>query len=124
MTHEEAVRDLFFKAIEIFKLDGYRFRLMRRMVDEEGRGVLDLTKGYKEAYINLKTKVITIDIYTPKFRKPKSMKGIMRVLAHEIAHIQKPPYRQRFRGRIIARQHYPEFYEQVNKNYEKFLKGK
>ena len=121
-AHEETVRDLFLKLIKVFGLKGYKFRLMRRVVDEEGKGVLNIKKGYNEAYINLRTKVITIDIYTPKFRKSKSIRLIMCVLAHEIAHIQKPPYRQRYRGRIITRQHYPTFYEQVNKNYAKIEK--
>jgi hypothetical protein len=59
---------------------------------------------------------ITIDIYTPRHRKPKSLKSVCNILAHEIAHHQKPPFKQRWRGRIIARRHYPAFYTQVNKN--------
>ncbi len=73
-------------------------------------------------HTNLKNKTVTIDIYTPRFRKPKSQNSILRVIAHEIAHHQKPPFRQRYKGHLIARKHYPEFYEQVTKNIEKFKK--
>jgi len=92
---------------------------MRRQIDEEGRGVLNLKRSYRLAHTSLKNKTITVDIYTPRFRKPKSIRSILNILAHEIAHHQKLPFRQRFRGRIITRQHYPAFYEQVNKNIEK-----
>ena len=68
--------------------------------------------------------IIVIDIFTPRHRKPKAINSILRVLAHEIAHFQKPPYRQRYRGRLIVRQHYPIFYKQVNRNVEKFKKDK
>jgi len=110
---------IFSRVGDIFNLGGYTFRTMRRVVDDQGRGVVNLKKSYRLAYINLKTKIITIDIYTPRFRKEKSIKSILNILAHEIAHTQKPSFRQRWRGRVITRQHYPEFYEQVGKNIEK-----
>ncbi len=76
-------------------------------------------KSYTLGYINLQTKTIVLDIYSPKTLKPKSLNGLIRTLAHEIAHLQKPPYRQRYKGRWIARQHYPEFYKQTEKNINK-----
>ena len=68
--------------------------------------------------------LITIDIFTPKFRKPKAIASILRTLAHEVAHHQKPPYRSRFNGRIINRCHYPVFYRQVTRNIKKLRKDK
>ena len=114
--HEQEIFNIFTRVGEIFKLQGFTFKIMRRQLDEEGRGVLNLKKSYTLAYTNLKKKSITIDIYTPRHRKPKSIKSILNILAHEIAHHQKPPFRQLHRGRWIIRQHYPGFYQQVNRN--------
>ena len=75
-------------------------------------------RGYVIGRTNLKTGLITIDIFTPSKREPKKMSSILRTLCHEIAHHQKPPFRQLHRGRLISRQHYPKFYKQVNKNIE------
>ncbi len=124
MAHQEKIIDIFTHSCGLFKLKGFQLKFMRRQVDERGRGVIDLKKGYTIGYTNLKTKVIAIDIYTPKFRREKSINSIIRVLAHEIAHHQKPPFRQRWRGRVITRQHYPLFYKQVNRNVEKMKKDK
>ena len=79
-------------------------------------------RNFRLAYTNLKTGLICIDILTPRKRQPKKPSAVLRIIAHEIAHHQKPPYKQRFRGRIINRQHYPKFYKQVNKNIEKIKK--
>jgi len=119
MSHEEQILQIFSRLKEIFILENFQFKIMRRQIDEEGRGVLNLKRSYRLAHTSLKNKTITVDIYTPRFRKPKSIRSILNILAHEIAHHQKLPFRQRFRGRIITRQHYPAFYEQVNKNIEK-----
>ncbi|OIO15964.1 hypothetical protein COT27_01885 [Candidatus Kuenenbacteria bacterium CG08_land_8_20_14_0_20_37_23] len=119
MSHEEQIVQIFSRLKEIFILENFQFKIMRRQIDEEGRGVLNLKRSYRLAHTSLKNKTITVDIYTPRFRKPKSIRSILNILAHEIAHHQKLPFRQRFRGRIITRQHYPAFYEQVNKNIEK-----
>lgn len=78
--------------------------------------------GYVIGRTNLKTGLITIDIFTPKKRESKKVSSILRTLCHEAAHYQKKPYRQRYKGRWITRQHYPEFYKQVMKNIDK-LKG-
>ena len=89
----------------------------------QGRdGGVKNTKNFTLGHTNLKNKTVTIDIYTPRFRKPKSYNSILRVMAHEIAHHQKLPYRQRYKGHLINRQHYPAFYKQVTKNIEKFKK--
>jgi hypothetical protein len=124
MTHEEKIEIIFTRLGEVFNLHGFSFRTMRRKVDEEGKGVLDLKKSYTLAYTNLKTKMTTIDIYTPRHRRPKALRSILNILAHEIAHHQKMPYRQFYRGKWINRQHYPAFYKQVQKNIKKIEKDK
>lgn len=124
MEHKNKIEYIFSRLCGIFKLDGFNLKFMKRQTDEEGRGVLNLKKSYRLAHANLKTKTITLDIYTPKFRRNKSINSILRILAHEIAHFQKPPFRQNWRGRIITRQHYPQFYKQVNKNIKKIKKDK
>ena len=68
---EKQMAMIFSRVGDIFNLGGYTFRTMRRVVDDQGRGVVNLKKSYRLAYINLKTKIITIDIYTPRFRKEK-----------------------------------------------------
>jgi len=123
-NHEQLISELFSRTCEIFKLKGFTIKPMQRVVDANGRGVLNLKKSYTLAHTNLKKKTITIDIYTPRHRQPKSIKSILNILAHEIAHHQKPPYLQRYRGKIITRQHYPAFYTQVNKNIAKMRKDK
>jgi len=125
-NHEEKMNEIFQEITRIFKLRDFTFKIMRRQVDANGRGVLNLKKSYTLAHTNLKKKTITIDIYTPRHRKPKSIKSILNILAHEIAHHQKMPFRQFWRparriggGKWIIRQHYPAFYKQVNKNIQK-----
>ena len=115
-TQEEIIKNLFPHICKILKVEGLHFRPMRRV------GEINTKKSYAVGHINLKTKTITLDLYTPKKREPKKISSILRVLAHEIAHIQKPPYYQKYRGRLIIRKHYPRFYRQVNKNIE-VMKG-
>lgn len=122
MTHEKTIEIIFSRLCEIFKLKNFTFKTMRRHVDAEGKGTLNLKKSYTLAHTNLKTKTITIDIYTPRHRKPKALKSILNILAHEIAHHQKMPYYQIYRGKRIVRQHFPAFYKQCNKNMEKIMK--
>jgi len=76
-------------------------------------------RGYIMGHTKIGGNIITLDIYTARLRKPKKISSILSVLAHEIAHHQKPPYRQWYLGRWIVRQHFPRFYKQVTKNLEK-----
>jgi len=115
IQHEQLVTHLFTRACIILKCPDLSFRPMQ---DRGARNSKNLVLGHT----NLKKKTITIDIYTPRHRKPKSYNSILRVIAHEIAHHQKPPFRQRYKGHLIARQHYPAYYKQVTKNVEKFKK--
>lgn len=107
------------RALAVFGLPGLHFWPMRRRDDR-----VNTKRGFVIGRTNLKTGLITIDIWTAKFRKPKALASILRTLAHEAAHHQKPPYRSRFRGRIINRCHYPVFYRQVTRNINKLKKDK
>lgn len=119
MNYEEIARAACDRALAMLNIKNLRFRPMIRKNNH-----VNTRHGYVIGRTNLKTGLITIDILTPKFRKPKKISSILRTLAHEAAHHQKPPYRQRHKGRIIARQHYPIFYRQVNRNISKFKKDK
>lgn len=111
--YEELIQLLFIRICEILKLkEPIELRTMKRQGSKNN-------KHYTAGYIDLRKRLIVLDIYTPKTMKYKSINGLIRVIAHEIAHLQKPPYRQRYKGRWIVRQHYPLFYKQVLRNIEK-----
>jgi len=114
-----SVQDICDYGLEVIGLSGLRFRPMRRRDDH-----VNAKRGFVIGRTNLKTGLITIDIFTPKFRKPKKISSILTTLAHEAAHHQKPPYRSRFMGRIINRCHYPVFYRQVTRNINKLKRDK
>lgn len=113
--HEQLVEMLFVRICQILRFKNLTLKVMKRQGSKSNT-------NYTLGYINLQTRTIVLDIYTPKTLKPKSINGLMRTLVHEIAHLQKPPYRQRHRGRWIVRQHYPQFYKQVEKNLDKMKK--
>ncbi len=123
MRYEEIIQNLCGQAINIIKpgrITGDKklyFRPMTRKNNHVNTG-----HGYIIGRTNLKTGLITVDIFTPKFRKAKAIASILRILAHEIAHHQKPPYRSRFNHKFIIRRHYPAFYRQVKRNILKFKK--
>jgi len=119
MTQEELGQFLFRQACEILNLTGFRFQAMKRKSP-----IKDLKKSFRIAYINLKTKKVVLDLYSPRERRPKKPSVILRTLAHELAHYQKLPYRQLWQRKIINRSHYPAFYRQVNRNIKKFQKDK
>ena len=103
-------------AFSVLKIKNLSFRPMRRIKPvKKGR-------SFVIGRTNLRTRLITIDILTPIKREPKKISSILRTLCHEVAHHQKPPYKQLYRFRLINRQHYPKFYKQVKKNIEKLKK--
>ncbi len=110
---QNQIEDIFAKACNCLKVIGFHFRVMNRTAP------VNNPRSFRIAYTNLKTKLVAIDILTPRKREPKSIASILRTLAHEIAHHQKKPFRQLYRGHIITRSHYPAFYKQVNKNIAK-----
>ena len=116
---EQKVQEICDCGLKLIGLDKLTFRPMRRHDDR-----VNTKRGFVIGRTNLKTGLITIDIFTPKFRKPKAIASILRTLAHEAAHHQKLPYRSRFRGHLINRCHYPIFYRQVTRNINKFKKDK
>lgn len=118
-TPTEQAHFLFCRTCQVLNLSGFSLGIMKRRLP-----VKDTKKPFRVAYINLKSKKVVIDIYTPKKRLPKKPSVILRNLAHELAHCQKPPYRQLYRGKIINRIHYPAFYRRVNKNIKLFKKDK
>ena len=113
MLHEDLVSSVFQRACEALGERGITFRVMQR------RAPVNTLKNYSLGYINLKTRTIALDIFTAKKREPKKISSLLNVIAHEIAHLQKPPYKQFYRFRWINRQHYPAFYRQVKKNLAK-----
>lgn len=120
MSRQEELELAFIRACDLLKLAGFSFRPMLNRLGP----VKNTKKAYRLGHINLKTKTITIDIYTAKRRRPKKISAILSVLAHELAHFQKPPYRQLWRGQWINRIHYPGFYRQANRNIKKFKRDK
>ena len=117
-TFAQQVHQICTSALLALKQPNLKFRPMKRKTR------VDTKRGFVIARTNLKTKLITIDILTPTQRKPKKISSILRSLCHEAAHHQKKPFRQRFKGRWIIRQHYPKFYKQVLKNIEILKKDK
>ncbi len=120
MTHEEACQIIFKEACRCLKMRGYRFQ------PKTVRAGDGYAKSYTLGYTDLNSKLVVVDIYTQKLKKPKKYSSILSVIAHELAHHQKKPYRQfdLRRRRWINRIHYPQFYKQVNKNIAKFKKDK
>ena len=115
-THEQICSQIFQEACRVLKLKGFSFK---PKVIRAGDGYV---KNYKLGYTNLKSKLVVVDIYTQKLKKPKKYSSILAVIAHELAHHQKKPYRQFHKFRWINRIHYPEFYEEVKKNIKRFKK--
>ncbi|MFZ5365588.1 MAG: hypothetical protein ACOZBH_05355 [Patescibacteria group bacterium] len=107
------LEEIFIRTCMILRVKGFKMKIMNR------QGPVKNLNGLTLGYIKLSEKLIVLDVLTPKRRQPRSVNSILRLLAHELAHYQRPPYRQRYKGRWIIRQHYPRFYKQVNKNIEK-----
>ncbi len=117
-THEIMVQNICNYVCKFFKYPNIQTKIMRRV-----RPVTK-NKSYVIGHTSIGGNTITLDIYTARLRKPKKISAILSVLVHEIAHHQKPPYRQWHKGRWIVRQHFPKFYKQVNKNIAKLKKDK
>jgi len=118
ITHENEVIKICNYACQLLRYPKLNIEIMHRLKPvTKGR-------GYVLGYTNLKKNLVVLDVYTARLRKPKKISAILNVLAHEITHHQRPPYRQWHRGRWIIRQHYPRFYKQVNKNIVKIKKDK
>ena len=117
MTHAELVTAACMRALDVLDASSLKFRPMQR------KNHVNTRRGFVVGRTNIKTGLITIDIFTPKLIKPKKVSAILRILCHEVAHHQKKPYRQRYRGHIITRSHYPIFYRQVTRNIKKLKRA-
>lgn len=120
MTNEEHIEnclEIFNRVCKVLKCKSFVILPMQRKA-------LKNPKSCTLGYINFQKKKIVIDVFTPARGQPKAYPSIMRTLAHEVAHIQKPPYRSRYKGHMINRQHYPAFYRQVTRNIKKLKKDK
>ncbi len=109
--HDQICQNIFQRACKILGLQNFSLQTIGQAASlqkSKNRYILGSTK--------LKQKLVRVKIYTPKTGKQKKYSSILSVIAHELAHHQKPPYRQFFQGRWINRIHYPEFYNQVKKN--------
>ena len=116
MNYPESVQSICNYALTALKADKLKFRPMKKTAR------VSYKRGFVIGRTNLKTGLITIDVFTPTKREPKKISSILRTLCHEIAHYQKRPFQQFFKGHLINRQHYPQFYKQVEKNI-KILKN-
>jgi hypothetical protein len=110
MLHEEEAQKYCDYALKILEAEKVKFRPMKRTAR------VSYKHGFVIGRTNLKTGLITIDIFTPLKREPKKISSILSTLCHEVAHHQKMPFRQIYERKLIIRKHYPEFYKQVAKN--------
>ncbi len=127
-SHEIVVQNVCNYVCKLLKYPKLQIKIMRRTRE------IKKNASYVMGHTSIGKSTVTLDIYTARLRKPKKISSILSVLAHEIAHHQKPPYRQWQRlarrslggggGRWIARQHFPRFYKRVNKNVAIMKKDK
>ena len=117
MNHDDLVTKKCNEALELLGFGSLKFNIMRQQQD-----CVNTKHGFIVGKTNLKTGLVSIDIWTPKKRRPKKVTSILRTLCHEVAHHQKRPFRQRWHGHIINRIHYPIFYRQVQRNINKLKK--
>lgn len=116
MTHEAICELIFKECCRALDLHGFTFA-PKKVRAGDGN-----VQAYTLGYTDLDSKLVVIDIYTQKTKRPKKYSSIMAVIAHELAHHQQRPYRQfdLRRARWINRMHYPEFYAAVNRNIALF----
>ena len=109
--HEALVEHLFKRCLKVLDMPGFELKPLRRRVRGKGK-FRSLTYGYTK----LGEKVVVVDLYTPRTMKPRKIDAIIRVIAHELAHHQKPPryYRQWFKPVYMV--HHPPFWTQYKKN--------
>jgi len=112
--HEAMVEHLFQRCLAVLDMPGFELRPLRRRMRGKGK-FRSLTYGYTKPG----EKWVVIDLYTPKTMKPRKMDAIIRVIAHELAHHQKPPryYREWFTIKYMI--HHPPFWTQYKKNVAK-----
>ncbi|MCK4892113.1 MAG: hypothetical protein KAS78_05585, partial [Candidatus Pacebacteria bacterium] len=70
-THEKNCEKIFQRSCEALKLRDFTFK---PKVIRVGDGYV---KNYKLGYTNLKSKLVVVDIYTQKLKKPKKYSSIL-----------------------------------------------
>jgi hypothetical protein len=115
--HEAHIAQLFRRACLVLDMDGYELRPLRRRV--RGRGKL---RSLALGYTKIGSKVVTIDLYTPRTMKPRKIDAILRVICHELAHHQAPPRLKREWFRWVRQIHHPAFWKQYKQNIQVLTK--
>jgi len=115
--HEALIEHLFTRTCQVLAMPGFELRPLRRRV--RGRGKL---RSYALGYTKLGSKVVTIDLYTPRTMQPRKIDAILRVICHELAHHQQPPRIYRSWFRFTRKIHHPHFWKQFKENVEVLTK--
>lgn len=115
--HEALVEYLFQRVLHVLEMPGFELRPMRRRTRGQGR-----LRSVVYGYTKLNEKMVTIDLYTPHTMKPRKIDAILRVVAHELAHHQKPPRIYRHWFKLVRMIHHPPFWTQYKKNVEMLSK--
>lgn len=111
--HEAHIEHLFHRACSVLGMEGFALRPLRRRV--RGRGKL---RSLALGYTKIGSRVITVDLYTPRTMKPRKTDAILRVVCHELAHHQAPPRLKRIWFRWVREIHHPAFWKQFKQNVE------
>ncbi|MFA6504145.1 MAG: hypothetical protein WCT54_04435 [Patescibacteria group bacterium] len=117
--HEALVEHLFQRMLVVLEMPGFELRPMRRRTRGEGR-----LRSIVYGYTRLDKKLVTIDLYTPRTMKTREMDAILRVVAHELAHHQKPPRLYRSWFRLVRKIHHPPFWTQYRRNVASYRRMK
>jgi len=115
--HEQLVEHLFQRTCVVLQMPGFELKPLRRRV--RGKGKL---YSIRLGYTTIGEKKMTVDLYTPRTMKPRKIDAILRVIAHEFAHHQKPPRVMRQGFRWVQMAHHPAFWRQCKKNVALFQK--
>lgn len=115
--HEAVVEYAFQRALVVLGMPGFELKPLRRRVRGTGR-----LRSFAYGYTRIGQKSITVDLYTPKTMKPRHMDSILRVIAHELAHHQKPPRLYHHWFRLVRMIHHPPFWTQYKRNVEELEK--
>jgi len=116
-AHEAHAEQLFRRACTVLEMEGFQLRPLRRRV--RGRGKL---RSLALGYTKIGSKVITVDLYTPRTMKPRKIDAILRVICHELAHHQAPPRLKRVWLRYVREIHHPQFWMQYKENIQQITK--
>ncbi len=112
-AHEALVDHLFNRCCILLEMRGFELKPLRRRKRGTGK-FRSITYGYTQPGENW----VVIDLYTPRTMKPRKLDAIIRVIAHELAHHQKPPCVCLVGWKLKRLIHHPAFWKQYKKNVE------